>query len=176
MASFTARIEVFLDGDCENEAREFVAETMRDVFRQICPFTSPMIGWRFCDQEDQSQTQAIPAANHNNARQPAMFKTDNLSPMHQGRLHAALAKHYRYDGTVRTLRQHIEELAAAGPLDLSEGDGMIDYSRTHFNRLPSVREQDAYVARLRTKRYFYVNGWVVPKLVYDAIRGAMIDA
>jgi len=176
MASFKARIEVFLDGDCENEAREFVAETMRDVFRQICPFTSPMIGWRFCDQEDGSQPKTMPAANHDNPRSASMFNTDNLSPLQRGRLHAALAKHYRYDGAVKPLRQHIEELAAAGPLDLSEGDGMIDYSRTHFNRLSSVKEQDAYIARLRAKRYFYVNDWVVPKLVYDAIKGAMIDA
>lgn len=176
MTSFKARIEVFLDSDCENEAREFVAETMRDVFRQICPFTSPMIGWRFCDQEDGSQPETMPAANHDNPRSACMFNTDNLSTLQQGRLHAALAKHYRYDGTVKTLRQHIEGLAAAGPLDLSEGDGMIDYSRTHFNRLSSVKEQDAYIARLRAKRYFYVNDWVIPKLVYDAIKGAMIDA
>ncbi|MBB3918645.1 hypothetical protein [Rhizobium fabae] len=99
-----------------------------------------------------------------------MFTTDGLSPMQSGRLKAALDKEYRYDGVVRTLRSHIEELAAAGPLELTEGDGMIDYSRTHFNRLASNREQDAYIARLKAKRYFYVNGWVVPKLVYDAIR------
>ncbi len=70
MASFKATIEVFLDGDCENEAREFVAETMRDVFRQICPFTSPMIGWRFCDQEEGSQPKTMPATEHDNPRSP----------------------------------------------------------------------------------------------------------
>ncbi|WP_244541419.1 hypothetical protein [Rhizobium tibeticum] len=47
---------------------------------------------------------------------------------------------------------------------------MIDYSRTHFNRLGSYAEQDAYIARLKAKRHFYLNGWVVPKLVYDAIK------
>ncbi len=47
---------------------------------------------------------------------------------------------------------------------------MIDYSRTHFNRLGSYAEQDAYIARLKAKRYFYVNGWGVPKSVYDAIK------
>lgn len=99
-----------------------------------------------------------------------MFTTHALSPMQSGRLKAALDKKYRYDGVVRTLRSHIEALAAAGPLELTEGDGMIDYSRTHFNRLASCREQDAYIARLKAKRYFYVNGWVVAKLVYDAIR------
>lgn len=99
-----------------------------------------------------------------------MFTTDSLSPMQSGRLKAALDKEYRYDGVVRTLRSHIEALVATGPLELTEGDGMIDYSRTHFNRLASYREQDAYIARLKAKRYFYVNGWVVPKLIYDAIR------
>ena len=99
-----------------------------------------------------------------------MFKTEALSPMQEGRLNAALDRQYRFDGVVKSLRSHIEALAAEGPLELTEGDGMIDYSRTHFNRLASHKEQDAYVARLRAKRYFYVNGWIVPKLVYDAIR------
>ena len=99
-----------------------------------------------------------------------MFNTDNLTPMQLGRLEAALDKQYRYHCVVKLLRDHIATLAAEGPLELSEGDGMIDYSRTHFNRLPSYKEQDAYIARLKAKRYFYVNGWVVPKLVYDAIK------
>lgn len=100
----------------------------------------------------------------------SFFKTDSLSPMQSGRLQTALDRQYRFDGVVKTLRSHIEELAAADQLELSEGDGMIDYSRTHFNRLGSYAEQDAYIARLKAKRYFYLNGWVVPKLVYDAIR------
>lgn len=99
-----------------------------------------------------------------------MFKTEALSPMQAGRLNAALDRQYRFDGVVRSLRSHLEALAVAGPLELTEGDGMIDYSRARFNRLASDREQAAYVARLRAKRYFYVNGWVVPKLVYEAIR------
>lgn len=99
-----------------------------------------------------------------------MFQTEPLSPMQSGRLKAALDRQYRFDGLVKTLRTHLEELAASGPLDLTEGDGMIDYSRTHFNRLGSCKEQDAYIVRLKAKRYFYVNGWVVPKLVFDAIR------
>ena len=93
-----------------------------------------------------------------------MFQTESLTPMQSGRLKVALDRPYRFDGVVKTLRAHIEELAASGPLDL------IDYSRTHFNRLGSFKEQDAYIARLKAKRYFYVNGWVVPKLVFDAIR------
>jgi hypothetical protein len=99
-----------------------------------------------------------------------MFETETLSPMRAGRLNTALDRQYRFDGAVKSLRSHIEALAAAGPLALTEGDGMIDYSRRHFNRLASHKEQDAYIARLKAKRYFYVNGWVVPKLVYDAIR------
>ncbi|OCP22445.1 MULTISPECIES: hypothetical protein [unclassified Ensifer] len=99
-----------------------------------------------------------------------MFKTEALSPMRAGRLNAALDRQYRFDGIVKPLRSHIENLAASGPLELTEGDGMIDYSRTRFNRFASHKEQDAYIARLRAKRYFYVNGWVVPKLVYNAIR------
>lgn len=100
----------------------------------------------------------------------SLFNTISLSPMQSGRLQTALDRQYRFDGVVKTLRSHIEELAAAGQLELSEGDGMIDYSRTHFNRLGSYAEQDAYIARLKAKRYFYLNGWVVPKLVYDAIK------
>jgi hypothetical protein len=95
--------------------------------------------------------------------------TEALSPLQQGRLDATLDRQYRFDGFVKSLRSHIELLAAAGPLDLTEGDGMI-YSRRHFNRLASHNAQDAYIARLKARRYFYVNGWVVPKLVYDAIR------
>ncbi|MCA1869603.1 hypothetical protein HW571_28760 [Agrobacterium genomosp. 3] len=99
-----------------------------------------------------------------------MFQTDSLSPMQAGRLKDALDKQYRFDGVVKSLRAHIEALAACGPLELTEGDGMIDYARRHFNRLGSYKDQDAYIARLKAKRYFYVNGWVVPKLVFDAIR------
>jgi hypothetical protein len=98
-----------------------------------------------------------------------MFETEALSPLQQGRLNAALDRQYRFGGVINSLRSHIEVLAAAGPLDLTEGDGMIDYSRRRFNRLASHKAQDAYIARRKAKRYFYVNGWVVPKLVYDAI-------
>lgn len=99
-----------------------------------------------------------------------MFRTEELSPLQSGRLKVALDRHYRFEGVVKTLRSHIEHWAASGPLELSESDGMIDYSRTRFNRMGSWREQDAYIASLTAKRYFYVDGWVVPKLVYDAIR------
>ncbi|WP_371834780.1 hypothetical protein [Ochrobactrum sp. C6C9] len=47
---------------------------------------------------------------------------------------------------------------------------MIGYSRIRFNRMGSWQLARRYIARLKAKRCFYVNGWVVPKLVYDAIR------
>lgn len=103
-------------------------------------------------------------------RKSPMFETNSLDPMRLGRLNAALDKQCRFNGRVRSLRDHIAELAKDGPLDLSESDGMIDYSRQRFNRMSSQKEQDAYISRLKAKRYFYVNGWVVPKLVYDAIQ------
>lgn len=101
-----------------------------------------------------------------------MFHTSNLTPMQRGRLNAALDKQYRYNGFVKTLRDHVVALAREGPLALSESGGMIDYSRSHFNRLPSQKYQDAYITRLKARRYFYVNGWVIPKLVHQALRDA----
>jgi hypothetical protein len=71
--------------------------------------------------------------------------------MQQGRLDATLDKQYRFDGVVKSLRCHIEVLAAAGLLDLTEEDGTIDYSRRHFNRLASHKAQDAYIGRLKAK-------------------------
>ena len=104
-----------------------------------------------------------------------MFKTDHLTPMQRGRLNAALDKQYSYNGVVKTLRQHIESLAAAGPLELSEGDGMIDYSPRHFNRLGSLKEQGAYIAGLKVKRYYWINDWKIPKLVHDALAQSLVE-
>ena len=92
---------------------------------------------------------------------------------------AALAAHDALvfaSGAIKTLRQHIESLAAAGPLELSEGDGMIDYSRRHFNRLGSLKEQDAYIAGLKAKRYYWINDWKIPKLVHDALAQSVIES
>lgn len=105
-----------------------------------------------------------------------MFKTDHLTPMQRGRLNAALDKQYSYNGAIKTLRRHIESLAAAGPLELSDGDGMIDYSRRHFNRLSSLKEQDAYIAGLKAKRYYWVNDRKIPKLVYDALAQSVVES
>jgi len=73
----------------------------------------------------------------------SMFSTEELSPLQSGRLKVALDRHYRFDGVVKTLRSHIEQLVASGPLELSESDGMIDYSSIRFNRMGSCREQVA---------------------------------
>lgn len=62
-----------------------------------------------------------------------MFETDTIGQMQLGRLNVALDKPYRFNGVVKSLRDHISTLANEGPLDLSESDGMIDYSRPRFN-------------------------------------------
>ena len=33
----------------------------------------------------------------------------------------------------------------------------------------TLGEQDAYEARLAARRYYYVDGWQVPKIVWDAV-------
>ena len=93
-----------------------------------------------------------------------MFKTDSLSPMQLGRLNAALDRQHRFADGVRTLRAELER---AQVLEKSETDGMVDWSRTRFNRMDG-REQAAYEARLKARRYYYINNVQVPKIVYDA--------
>lgn len=101
-----------------------------------------------------------------------VFDLSGLSAMQIGRLNAALDKQMRFADGIRTIRAQIERMAAAGPLVKSEGDGMIDWSRTKFNRMGSDREQREYEARLKAKRYFYLNNWQVPKVVFDAVTAA----
>lgn len=79
------------------------------------------------------------------------------------RLLAALNKPYNYKGQTMTMRQIIEKTV---PMVTSMSDGMIDYSRRRFNNMYE-REQNAYIARLKAKRYYWVNDVQVPKLVYD---------
>lgn len=97
----------------------------------------------------------------------AKLDTSSLSPMALGRLNAALDKLARYDGQVRSLRDHIATLTG----EKREGDGMIDYSRRRFNAM-SGEEQRAYEARLKARRYYYVDGWQVPKIVWDCVVSA----
>lgn len=95
------------------------------------------------------------------------IRTDGLSPMQLGRLNAALEKRSRYSGEVRTLREHVATLRG----EKREWDGMADWNRTKFNRM-NAKEQAAYEAKLKARRYYSVDGWVVPKIVYDAVEGS----
>ena len=96
-----------------------------------------------------------------------MLKTDNLTAMQLGRLTAQLEKQYRFsDGSVQSLRAYLESNA---PLVKETGDGMIDWNRRRFNRMDG-RQQAEYEARLKAKRYYYLNGLQVPKIVYDAVQ------
>ncbi len=97
-----------------------------------------------------------------------MFNVNDLSPLQAGRLNAALDRQYRFSDGVRTLRAHIERMAAVGPLERSESDGSIDFNRHKFNRM-DYRQQAAYEATLKARRYYFVNDLKVPKIVFDAI-------
>ena len=89
-----------------------------------------------------------------------------MTPHQAARANAALDSLVRIDGQVMSWRAFIESCDA---IEKSESDGMIDYSRSHFNRLDHDG-QARYMARLKTKRMYYVNGYVVRKLVYDAVK------
>lgn len=97
----------------------------------------------------------------------AVLDTSKLSPMALGRVNAALDKLARYSGEVRTLRAHLETLQGLK----TEGDGFIDYNRRRFNAM-DYKQQAAYEARLRAKRYYYVDNWQVPKIVWDCVVAA----
>ena len=96
------------------------------------------------------------------AEERSMFRTEALSPLQSGCLMVALDRHYRFDGVVKALRSHIEQSAESSPLELSESDGMISYTRIRFNRMGSWQLTRRYIARLKAKRCFYVNDWVIP--------------
>lgn len=104
----------------------------------------------------------------------SIINRSTLSPMNAARLDACLGKLFRYDDGVRSLGSEIEARAARGELVAKkETDGMIDWSRTKFNRMDG-REQAAYEARLRAKRYYWLEsadgtGMPVPKTVFDVI-------
>lgn len=48
---------------------------------------------------------------------------------------------------------------------------MIDWDRRKFNRMDGA-EQRTYEERLKARRYFYVDGWQVPKIVWDCVVAA----
>lgn len=97
-----------------------------------------------------------------------LWNTEGLSPMALGRLNKALDKLYRFPDGVRSLRAQIESFPA---IEKRESDGMIDFSRAKFNRLDDA-EQAAYTAKLKARRYFWINDLQVPKIVYDACQPA----
>lgn len=95
----------------------------------------------------------------------AVIDTSHLSPLAAGRVRAALEKVARYGGEVRTLAEQIATLKG----EKSEGDGMIDWNRRRFNNM-TAEQQRVYEARLKARRYYYVDGWQVPKIVWDCVR------
>jgi hypothetical protein len=90
----------------------------------------------------------------------------HLSPMLQGRVNKTLDKTYNFDGRICSLRAWIEGLTTVVK---SETDGMCAFNRRHYNDLPGNDEQEAYKARLKAKRYYWINNVQVPKIVYDLI-------
>lgn len=96
----------------------------------------------------------------------AQIWLDDLTPMQLGRVQKALDKKYNFGGEVRTLGEHIGTLCGVK----TEGDGMIDWNRHRYNRM-NGEEQRAYEARLKAKRYYYIDGWQVPKIVWDCVLG-----
>jgi len=86
--------------------------------------------------------------------------------MERGRVEKALDKVYRWDDGDYSLRQLIERFPQVSK---AESDGMRNFNRARYNRMRSRDEQDAYEARLKARRYYYINGYEVPKIVYDAV-------
>lgn len=96
----------------------------------------------------------------------AIFDLTALTARDAGRVNAALDKVYRFfGGRTCSLRAHLEEFTI---VEKRETDGMIEYDRNHFNRLEGAA-QDAYMARLRAKRLYWVNDTLVPKCVFDVV-------
>ena len=83
-----------------------------------------------------------------------------------GRVNKALDKTYNFDGRICSMRDWIADLAT---ITKSESSGMCDFNRKHYNNLPGTDEQEAYEARLKAKRYYWINDVQVPKIVYDLI-------
>ncbi len=103
----------------------------------------------------------------------SLFDTSKLSAPNLARFNSAMDKLFRYKDGVRSLRAEIEARHERGELvDKNASDGMIDYSRTRFNRMDG-REQADYMKRLEAKRYYWINdrdgaGSAIPKLAFDA--------
>lgn len=92
--------------------------------------------------------------------------TSGLSPMALGRLNIQLDKLWRFQGKVMSMAAWIDSQET---IEKTTSDGMIDWNGTTFNRM-DYAQQRAYEARLSAKTYYYINGTVVAKVVYDAVR------
>ena len=124
--------------------------------------------WQRQNDEAQAKIQAEEAARK--ADTINGFTTDK-TPMQAGKIREALAKQYRFDGVVRTVRQQVEWLHANGGLEVSTFDEpkIKPMSRAQFNRA-TQREQDAHEKKMReagTKTVYLVGGSDLGKIAYD---------
>jgi hypothetical protein len=131
-------------------------------------------------QEEQAKAREHEAAEAKAAadRDEAERKADTYggfltgkAPNQQELARKALAKQYRFDGQVMTVRERVDSLHAAGDLEVStiEDPKIKPLSRAAFNRA-SQREQDAHEKKMReagTKTTYLVNGSELGKTAYD---------
>lgn len=95
-------------------------------------------------------------------------KLSKLSPMQRGRVEEALNKLYRFDGMIGSLRELLQRRAQGGGFEKCISDGMLDWKRRTFNSLDHKGQRE-YEARLKEKRYYWVAGSQVPKIVFDIV-------
>ena len=90
------------------------------------------------------------------------------------RLQNELSKRFRDSaGRVWTYQEWLD--AQPRPLKREIFDGMCHYNRRRFNSMSSIGEQDAYMDRLKAKRYYVINGLTVSKTIFDSVDGAILD-
>jgi hypothetical protein len=94
----------------------------------------------------------------------AKIDTTGLTPLQCARVNAELEKRVRIAGDVMTWREYV----TASKGERRVWDGSADYNRRRFNSMTGA-EQRAYEARLAARRYYTVDGVVVPKCIHDAV-------
>lgn len=90
------------------------------------------------------------------------------------RLQSELSKRFR-DSTGRVWTYQEWLAATSRPLKREIFNGMCGYNRRRFNRMSSIGEQDAYMDRLKAKRYYVINGLTVSKTIFDSVDGIILD-
>jgi hypothetical protein len=100
-----------------------------------------------------------------------ILNEQNLSPIRIHKINAELEKRYNFSGKILSIKEYIEGLMQDGPLEFAETDGMIDWSRTKFNRM-NYKEQKQYEEKLKQKRLYFINNIKVSKTVYDAVKSS----